>query len=184
MVIQDRRNGCRVLENNEAQGCAPYPSDFDGGSRNFGYQSLASSLELVDVLPEVIDFPALAPILRAFNGADSRLETIGCGPGSFDRAGSFYAGTYIHVVFRKIELNQDKRNHLSLAIEVADLWDPLPGTGIDLIVDPLAHLFALSPVWALKIEICGRAPTMGGAWKKASEAASQLAKIAAQVVVG
>jgi hypothetical protein len=169
-VLIDHQNGCRICIADDPQGCVPYRREQSELDINAGYVRLVGVPAAIDVLHEVRQFPPLGPVLHAINGDGYPWETIGCGPAQFKRKndpGSYFAGTYLHVVFRDARLNFLPEKHRAVAFKFGELWNLLPGVGIDVIVDPLAHYWGQADAWALKFEIAGKGASFDEAWGRA-----------------
>lgn len=158
--------------------CVPYPPEHSDEVSNFGYRRLVNNLDLIRTMPEVLAFPPLEELLLIINVSGSLLETIGCGPGAFRRKNEpevFYAGTYLHVVFRSAPLNFGEANYERLGKQLGEAWRGCLGVGVDLTIDPLADYFGEWGALALKIEIAGRGPTLEAAWERAGEGVAAFA---------
>lgn len=169
-VLINHGNGCRICVSDDPQGCVPYPPEQSDIDLNAGYVSLAEDPALIDGLHEVRQFPPLGPVLHAINAKGSPWETIGCGPGQFKRKnepGKYFAGAYLHLVFRCAPLNFVPDNHRAVALKFGQLWTTLPGAGIDVIIDPLSDFWGKPGAWALKFEIAGKGGSFGEAWGRA-----------------
>ncbi|UIF89196.1 hypothetical protein [Cupriavidus sp. UYPR2.512] len=55
-----------------------FPIHHEDGSKNHGYSNVKAELNLIDLLPEVHEYPELANFLKTINAAGSPIESLGC----------------------------------------------------------------------------------------------------------
>lgn len=82
-------------------------------STNHGFVPLKGKLEGIDQLPEVIEDPSLAPLLRAINAKDSEFFSVGCVSGRSNDARGHSVSGYVEFTINSLSRIADARNYFT-----------------------------------------------------------------------
>lgn len=120
--IIDRGIDWTICINDEGRTAFPFISEVrENGRINHPYIDLSLKPDLVDSVPEVLEFPQLGNILKSVNSATSNLRSTQCNVGIIKcdpakaNGYSYGAGALIHIIFREHDLNLDQGKLLQLA---------------------------------------------------------------------
>ena len=108
--------GYTIARDDEAHSSVPYgPADRENGDRNHGFLELADRPDLAERVPEAQRSDGLMRLLKVVNAPGSRLLTLGCECGLFEREDAApdepdrYVGSYVAIAFRDPALNTPDR---------------------------------------------------------------------------
>jgi hypothetical protein len=142
----------------------PYPAvaRFDGRGQNHGYRPVKGNREATLAIPEVVEWPELAPLALAINDAQPPVETVGCEAHFFPNAGdetdpcSF--GSYVGLIFTDRRLNSDPKPLLAIAAHLAAAMDGCEKWWccMELGLERLKGLLGVSLPWGLQIKVTNR----------------------------
>lgn len=166
----------------EAHGIVPYGSVDREDGTNYGWMDLRDQPGLVDRIPEAQNLPGMQAILRAANGSQSPLMSIGCEKGLFPVTGhhsiTHKVGGYVDLVFRTGDRN-DPDQLVEFAKLVLSKIEPTPQgvfTGYEFLVQPLKSFFGQDGRYALMLKPQGYGEAEAEAWKAFEVACTHLAR--------
>ena len=111
------------------EGVTSYPfkterwHDGEGERHNHPCVDLVAEPQLIESLPEVVEYPFLLQVLRALNAAAGSVRSTQCTPGLVDntRTGTlppFFAGATVHVAYRDSNRNAHPHDLVELARKI------------------------------------------------------------------
>lgn len=174
----------KVRLSDEGRTAHPYCTEVWGdGFHNHPAVDLVKHPEMICLLPEIKEFPALGRLLVAANVMNKRLRTTACSPGAIacipKRCNGFTraAGALIHVALRDDPMNKQRQNLVDFAHALVQAieWTEMPDLWVTLTVEPYKSWHGMTGFYGLAFEFSACAHDDDAAWKKARAYAHRLA---------
>jgi hypothetical protein len=170
-TIIEQGPGYTIATVKEAHGVVPYGSFVREDGTNHGWVDLRDQPGLADRIPEARNLPGMQAILRAANGPQSPLMSIGCEKGLFPVDGhhliTHMVGGYIDLVFRTGDRNDPDQLVEVARLILSKMGSAPPGvfTGYEFLVQPLKSFFGEGGRYALMLKPQGFGEDETAAWK-------------------